>query len=335
LDKSGEFSWEIRSSVAATLEVYVSDEKLKYLRENEVIRSLGDVPHPSGKGRTCLYASGSSQQVTRLMQLTAEDRILSRAARAVWLENFPVGQKWTREPIMHAAQEWDTALAVVKRNMFLGDDQAALSDLTLEWLETNPRFYARTFRLVRRLVGSKRLPTFVFHMLRLALGKTLPIPRTSAVGATDMSEADDEELTVVVTGLGFDRMTKDRILDSVPGTKTEILVALNKVASRLLNSSLADRIVAATDEVLLRAAREVEAVRANNQLVFNLLVGTLGRHALGRGHATRIFGSYNDHDTAILTALWVVVRGSFIPEAAAELEIHSRLATLDHVCRGG
>jgi len=226
---------------------------------------------------------------------------------------------------MRAAQEWDTALAAVKKKAFLGDDHAALSDLILAWLETNPRFNARTLRLVRKLVTSKAFATFVFHMLRLALGKMAPIQCPGAVGATLKYEADNEELAVVVNGLGFDRMTKDRFLDLAPATKTEILAALDKVAARVRNLTLADRIAAASDEVLLRAAREVEAVRANNQLVFSLLEGKFGRHALGRGHATRIFDSYNEPDTAMLTALWVVVRDSFIPEAAAELQTYDQL----------
>jgi hypothetical protein len=119
-------------------------------------------------------------------------------------------------------------------------------------------------------------------------------------------------------------MKIDRVQGVEPITNRDIVIALNKVAKRLKNRLLESAIEAATDEVLLLAMREVAAVSSNNKWIFKSLSWIYGIHAFGRGHAARIFDSYDDDTIAMITVLWVVVRGAFLREAAEQVRLQEQ-----------
>ena len=324
MDIAGEFSWEIKAHVAAALCVYVSDDQLKYWREREAVRIVSDVQHPAGRGRTTLYVPGTARRVVQLIQLLADHRNLNHAVLELANDGNAVDQKSVRENLLHAAQAWDDSLAVIREKAFVGTEHAAFSDLILSWLDTSPRFHNRSLPLVRKLVRSKRLESFIFHMLRLAMGYALPKqPSWTDPNREDVSSIAEEH-DVVVTGLGFNRLKIDRVRGVKPMTNCEIVAVLNKVAGRLRSQSLVAAVTSAPDETLLQATREVEAVIFNNKLIFQALFWVFGRHAFGRGHAARIFDSYDDKTVAMITALWVVVRVAFVSEAAEQVRLQEQ-----------
>jgi len=321
LDIAGEFSWEIKAHVAAALCVYVSDDQLKYWREREAVRIVSDVQHPAGRGRTTLYVPGTARRVVQLMQMLADHRNLNHAVLKLANGGIAVVQSPVRERLLHAAQAWDDSLAVIRLHGFTGTGHDALCDVVLDWLDCSPRFHARALRLIRKLVGSRSFATFFFHMARLALG--IPIEQQPNGGMTKRRYVAEDH-KVIVTGLGFNRLKIDRIPGVIPMTDFEIVTILNKVAERLRNQSLVDAVEAATDETLLQTTHEVDAAISNNRLVFQSLFWFFGRHAFGRGHAARLFESYDDDTIAMITAAWVMVRIAFLKEASEQVRLHEQ-----------
>lgn len=319
LTYDGEISDDIKAyAVAHGLQI--ESWELKYWREEQAIRYIGEIPHPSGRGRTGLYPPGTAKQVVALRNLLQKKNDLKYATWHLWLTDYWVGDRWTRGRVLDAAADWDLSIGCVRKEAFNASG-AAFSNRALNWLEKRPRFYNGGFRLIRKLVGAKRFDTFLFHMLRMGLGKEI---ETDPAPQIQPSTAVAEDHKVIVTGLGFERLTRDRMPGVKPISPAEIIAALNKIAKRLHGPLLKNEIEALSDATLLLAAKEIAAFASNNQLIFNALAWFYGRHAFGRGHATRLFGRYSNDDYIRMTMLWAVVQEEFISGARMELEIHQK-----------
>ena len=313
----GEIADDIKTYAAAQ-GLKIESWELKYWREQQAIPYIGEVPHSSGRGRTGLYPHGTARQVVALKQFLKQKNNLKHATWQLWLSGYWVGNRWNRDRLLDAAADYESEIRIVRNEAFNANG-TAFSDPALDWLEKEPRFYNGGLRLIRKLVGAKRFGTFLFHMLRIAFGEEI---ETGPAWRPSDAIADDHK--VIVTGLGFDRLTLDRLPSVKPVSPAHIIATLNKVAKSLRGRSLKNEIAALYDAALLLAAREIEAFASNHRLIFKALSWLYGRHAFGRGHATRLFGRYSNDEYIRITMLWAVVRKEFVIDESSELEIHQR-----------
>jgi hypothetical protein len=312
----GEYAWHINSFAVAAGRP-ISDDDLKYWREQGAIPKPRIVPHPEGRGRTGLYPAGTAEQAVTLAHLLDEGCSIADAAWALWLKGYDVGVRWTRDRIIATAKMLDAQIEQIGRDAFIGDSKEAFADEVLDWLDSNPRLYDPTLRKTRKLTGSKRFGTFVLRMLRLATGGAIPLAGPAQVSAEDT--AYDQR--TVIDGLGLARLPIDG-LPGVPATPArDILTAINKVALRLQRTVLAAPVSQMREAELKQAALEVEAVRSNSRALFAALSWLFGRHAFGRGHVVRTLEHYSNADFVVLTTMWAVVRGDFIEGAHAEVAL--------------
>jgi hypothetical protein len=301
--EGGEYSWDIKAFVAAR-GVEISDDQLKYWRDEGALPSWEIVAHPGGSGRTALYPRGTSEYVLALAKLLRRGDDLASATWRLWLDGQAVPAKWWRERLIEVAATWDKAVAYIGSHAFEGRD--TLSDDVLDALEAHPRLYHPVLRSTRKLTGRIGFATLIMAFIRIATGqfKTFDDMRDRSDPAhADLVRVDR---AIVRNGLGMSarHVTERGGPNPIPDHALDD--GLAELSAGFAGGALAKRLAELSDAEIQAGALELAAIRKAGWLQFKAWEWSLGRHAFGIGHGARISRLYNAEERVRLLVLWLV-----------------------------
>lgn len=251
----------------------------RWSRDGLLPRKLKQHGLGQGKGSEIRYPIGTAAQLLALCQFRRDFRKLEVVGWYLWLNGFPVDNRYWRAPLVSAANAFSGHRQLLRRRFL--DTTGGIVSLRSsgsEFLATlsEARIENQEFRRARRRVGSDQIGEFVRLVATLAAGPY-------RAGAEHNEQDQAAEAKIFERGFGLTRAWTDKLKNGLTLLSGPIEPDLERLSVRLGKISKAHLMRSITPDRMTRARYELGLLLSGLKMTRDHFEKDHGKHAFGLG----------------------------------------------------